>query len=35
MDPEVYKKTIAVQEMIIKGDIKPPHDEATYNEFVK
>lgn len=35
MDPEVYNKTIKVQEMIIKGEIKPPHDEATYNEFVK
>lgn len=35
MDPQVYEKAMAIQELIVNGEIDPPHDEATYTEFSK
>ena len=35
MKPEVYEKAIKVQDLIIKGEIDPPHSEETYKEFSK
>lgn len=35
MDPEVYEKTMAIQDLIIKGEIDPPYNEETYTEFSK
>lgn len=35
MDPEVYEKTLAVGESIKAGDIVPPYNRETYEEFIK
>jgi basic membrane protein A len=32
---EIYQKTMAIQEKIIKGEITPPFDEDTFNEYKK
>lgn len=34
MDPAVYEKAMEIQEMIINGEIDPPHDQATFEAFV-
>lgn len=33
MDPEVYKKTIAIQDEITAGKIVPPYNKKTFEEF--
>lgn len=33
MDPGVYEKAMEIQDLIINGEIDPPYDEATYNDF--
>lgn len=33
IDPAVYEKAMEVQDLIINGEIDPPHSEETYNEF--
>ncbi|NLY46020.1 MAG: BMP family ABC transporter substrate-binding protein [Tissierella sp.] len=35
MDPQVYEKAMEIQDLIVNGEIDPPHDEATYTEFGK
>ncbi|MBF0579423.1 BMP family ABC transporter substrate-binding protein [Erysipelotrichaceae bacterium RD49] len=34
MDPEVYKKAMAIQDQIINGELVIPSTEETYNEFI-
>lgn len=35
MDPKVYEKALEIQDMIIKGEIDPPHNEDTYEKMSK
>lgn len=35
MDPAVYEKALEIKDLIIKGEIDPPYNEDTYNEFIK
>lgn len=35
MDPQVYEKALEIQELIINGEIDPPYNEETYNNFIK
>lgn len=34
MDPQVYEKAMEIQRLIIDGEIDPPHNEETYQNFL-
>jgi len=34
MDPQVYEKAMEIQKLIIDGEIDPPHNEETYQNFL-